>query len=168
MLGRARAEFGVEQPADVVATLDELYQSAEGHLLYARALEAIGRIDEATEEYNARSYFSGAEARVRYSMLLNRLGREAEGKRVLDDLMTHMRQAPKYVRSRARDGAETTAPAPSRRGAEQQRVSLARHQIDGAVTRTNLDDDSYRPRRTPRSGAAPMVGRVARAELETA
>jgi hypothetical protein len=105
MLGRARAEFGVGQPADTVATLNELrrrwpdYPSAEGHLLYARALEEIGRTDEAIEEYMALSdYFPGAEARVRYGMLLNRLGREAESKRVLNDLVTHMRRAPKYVR----------------------------------------------------------------------
>jgi hypothetical protein len=105
VLGRARAEFGVGQPADAVATLNELrrrwpdYPSAEGHLLYARALEEIGRTDEAIEEYKALSdYFPGAEARVRYGMLLNRLGREAEGKRVLNDLVTHMRRAPKYVR----------------------------------------------------------------------
>jgi hypothetical protein len=102
MLGRPRAEFGVGQPADTIATLDELrcrwpdHQSDEGHLLYVRALDEIGRTNEAIEEYKALSgYYPGAEAQVRYDMLLNRLGREAEGKRVLNDLMTHMRQAPK-------------------------------------------------------------------------
>jgi hypothetical protein len=105
MLGRARAEFGAGQPADTVATLDELrrrwpdYQSGEGHLLYARSLEEIGRTDEAIEEYNALfCYYPGAEARVRYGMLLNRLGREAEGKTVLNDLLTHIRRAPKFAR----------------------------------------------------------------------
>ena len=45
MLGLARAEFGLGRSEDTVKTLDELrrrwpdYQSAEGHLLYARALE---------------------------------------------------------------------------------------------------------------------------------
>jgi hypothetical protein len=104
-LGRARAEFGLGSSADAVATLDELrtrwpdYQSADGHLLYARALEEIGRTDEALQEYRALAdYFPGAEARVRYGILLDRLGREAEAKRVLTDLLTHMRRAPKYVR----------------------------------------------------------------------
>jgi hypothetical protein len=104
-LGRARAEFGMGRSADAVATLDELrtrwpdYQSADGHLLYARALEEIGRTDEALQEYRALAdYFPGAEARVRYGILLDRLGREAEAKRVLTDLLTHMRRAPKYVR----------------------------------------------------------------------
>ena len=105
MLGRARAEFGLDQQAETVATLDELrrrwpdYQSADGHLLYARALEEGGRADEAIEEYKALAgYYPGAEARVRYGMLLDRLGRRDEARRVLTDLMTHMRRAPKYVR----------------------------------------------------------------------
>jgi len=105
MLGRARAEFGLGHAADTVATLDELrrrwpdYQSADGHLLYARALEDAGRTDEAVEEYKALAgYFPGAEARVRYGMLLGRLGRPDEARRVLTDLLTHMRRAPKYVR----------------------------------------------------------------------
>ena len=105
LLGRARAEFGLGQSAETIATLEELrrrwpdYQSADGHLLYARALEEVGRTDEAIEEYRALAdYYPGAEARVRYGMLLDRLGREAEAKRVLTDLLTHMRRAPKYVR----------------------------------------------------------------------
>ncbi len=104
-LGRARAEFGAGSPADAVATLDELrrrwpnYRSADGHLLYARALEEIGRTDEAIEEYKAlAAYYPGAEARVRYGMLLDRLDRKAEARAVLDDLLTHMRRAPRHVR----------------------------------------------------------------------
>jgi hypothetical protein len=105
MLGRARAEFGLGHSADTVATLDELrrrwpdYQSADGHLLYARALEEIGRTDEAIEEYKALAgYFPGAEARVRYGLLLDRIGERAEARRVFTDLLTHMRRAPRYVR----------------------------------------------------------------------
>ena len=105
MLGRARAEFGCGRSAEVVATLDELrrrwpdYQSADGHLLYARALEEAGHTDAAIEEYKALAgYFPGAEARARYGMLLGRLGRRDEARQVLTDLLTHMRRAPKYVR----------------------------------------------------------------------
>jgi hypothetical protein len=104
-LGRARAEFGIGRPADTAATLDELrhrwpnWQSSDGHLLYARALEEIGRTDEAIEEYKALAgYFPGAEARVRYGLLLDRLDRKSEARAVLSDLLTHMRRAPKHVR----------------------------------------------------------------------
>jgi tetratricopeptide (TPR) repeat protein len=57
VLGKARAEFGLGHAAETVATLDRLrarwpeYQSAEGHLLYARALEESGRTEEALFEY---------------------------------------------------------------------------------------------------------------------
>jgi hypothetical protein len=86
-LGKARAQFGLEQPQEVVATLDDLrerwpdYQSAEGHLLYARALEESGRTEDALSEYQAvANYYPGAEARVRYGLLLAKAGQQAEAK----------------------------------------------------------------------------------------
>jgi hypothetical protein len=104
-LGKARAEFGLERPREAVATLDDLrerwpdYQSADAHLLYARALEASGRTDEALSEYQAvANYYPGAEARVRYGLLLDKAGRAAEAKAVLADLLAQLRRAPKYVR----------------------------------------------------------------------
>ncbi len=105
MLGRARAEFGLGRSEDAVRTLDDLrrrwpdYQSAEGHLLYARALEGAGHSDEAIEEYRALSnYYPGAEARVRYGLLLQKLGRDMEAKVLLTEVVTQMRRAPRYVR----------------------------------------------------------------------
>ncbi len=58
-LGKAQAQFGLNRFADVLATLDDLkaewpdFESAEGHLLYARSLAEVGRIDEALDEYHA-------------------------------------------------------------------------------------------------------------------
>jgi hypothetical protein len=103
-LGRARAEFGLGEMAQTVATLDELrahfpdYQSADAHLLYARALEGAGRTDEALEDYAALiQYFPGAEARVRYGQLLDRVGRRAEAKSIFTDVIVQLRRAPKYA-----------------------------------------------------------------------
>jgi len=104
-LGKAQAEFGRNRPADALATLDDLqkrwpdFQSAEGHLLYARALAEVGRIEEALDEYHALAgYFHGAEARVRYGMLLRMAGRNAEARIVFNELLLQMRRAPKYLR----------------------------------------------------------------------
>jgi hypothetical protein len=104
-LGKARAEFGLGNPQEAVATLDELrarwpnYQSAEGHLLYARALEASGRSQQALSEYEAVSqYYPGAEARVRYGSLLDEVGRHAEAKVVFGDVLKQTKRAPKHVR----------------------------------------------------------------------
>ncbi len=104
-LGKAQAQFGLNRPADALATLDDLkaqwpdFKSADGHLLYARSLAELGRIDEALEEYHALvAYFPGAEARVRYGMLLRIVGRNAEARVVFNELLLQMKRAPKYLR----------------------------------------------------------------------
>src|SRR5262249_55363591 len=104
-LGKARAEFGLGRPQDAITTLDALrrrwpdYQSADGHLLYARALEQSGRSSEALEEYEAvATYYAGAEARVRWALLLGKVGRRTEAKRLCTEVLTRMKRAPKYVR----------------------------------------------------------------------
>src|SRR3954453_6973211 len=81
VLGKARALFGDGRLAATVELLDRLrerwpdYESAEGHLLYARALEDSGRLAEATDEYRELSgYYAGAEPRVRYGLALRKLG----------------------------------------------------------------------------------------------
>jgi hypothetical protein len=105
MVGRARAEFGLGRFADARATLDELrwrwpdWQSGGGHLVYARALEEEGRMAEAVDEYRALSnYYVGAEPRVRLGLALRKLGREAEARAVLADVVRQMSRAPKFAR----------------------------------------------------------------------
>ena len=104
-LAKAQAQHGRQRPADALATLDNLrerwpdFESAEGHLLYARALAELGRTDEALEEYHALvGYAPGAEARVRYGLLLDMVGRTAEARIVFNELLIQMRRAPKYLR----------------------------------------------------------------------
>ena len=52
-LAKARAQFGDSRAADALATLEDLqerwpdFESSEGHLLYARSLAEVGRIEEA-------------------------------------------------------------------------------------------------------------------------
>ena len=104
-LGKARAEFGLGQMDEAIATLDALrhrwpdYQSAEGHLVYARALDDSGRPEEALAEYQALAgYYPGAEARVRYGLLLARLGYQHEAKTLLTETLGQLKRAPKFVR----------------------------------------------------------------------
>jgi hypothetical protein len=105
MAGRARAEFGLRRFADARATLDELrrrwpdWQSGDGHLVYARALEEEGRLAEAVDEYRELSgYYAGAEPRVRLGLALRKLGRESEARTVLADVIRQMSRAPKFAR----------------------------------------------------------------------
>jgi hypothetical protein len=93
LLGLARAQFALEHWTPARETLDRLikenpdFKSADGHLLYARALEGEGNIAKAKQEFEALSkYFPGAEARYRFAALLTKMG---EGQRAKDEL-THL------------------------------------------------------------------------------
>jgi hypothetical protein len=105
LLGKARAVFGDARFAETVVLLDQLrerwpdFESAEGHLLYARALEDSGRIAEAADEYRAVSdYDAGAEPRVRYALALRKLGRDIDARETLLDVVKRLELAPRYVR----------------------------------------------------------------------
>jgi hypothetical protein len=105
LLGKARAVFGGGRFAETVVLLDQLsarwpdFESAEGHLLYALALEESGRIAEAADEYRSlSSYYAGAEPSVRYALALRELGREAEAREVFSDVVKRIELAPRYVR----------------------------------------------------------------------
>lgn len=104
-LGKAKAQFARNRAGDALATLDELqrtwpdYNSAEAHLLYARALAEAGRTTEALEEYQALTdYAPSAEVKVRYGLLLKLVGRTAEAKVVFTEFLIQMKRAPRYVR----------------------------------------------------------------------
>jgi hypothetical protein len=105
MLGLARAQFAHGDAAATRATLDELirlnpeFKSPEGHLLFARALEAEGDFVRALEEYGAlAAYFPGAEAAVRYAQLLRRQQQAAQARKVLQELVDQATVAPAHYR----------------------------------------------------------------------
>ena len=80
-LGLARARLESGDAAGAVADLETLardtpeQRTADGHLLYARALDGAGQTQAALDEYAALvDYFPGEEARCRYADLLTRIG----------------------------------------------------------------------------------------------
>ena len=109
-LGKARAQFGLRQSRAAIATLDELvrrwpdFHSADGHLLYAIALEESGRNDEALAQYaNVGQYYPGVEPRVRQAQLLQKLGRGTEAKTIAEDVVRGLNRAPAHVRRNQRE-----------------------------------------------------------------
>jgi hypothetical protein len=110
MLGLARAQFGNEQYEDVRNTLDLLieknpdFRSPEGHLLYARAVEACGDDERALDEYKvvARS-FAGAEAQLRYGLILERLGNDDAALAEFEEILTTADLAPRHYRKAQRE-----------------------------------------------------------------
>jgi hypothetical protein len=105
MLGLARAQFGKGDATGARTTLDEIirlnpdFRSPEGHLLYARALEAEGNAAKALEEYEVLApAYPGAEASVRYAQLLKAQGRDTDAARVVRELLEQARIAPAHYR----------------------------------------------------------------------
>ncbi len=105
LLLRARLEFENERTTETVKTLETLqehnpdFRSAEGHLLYARALEAEGRIDEAVKEYSAVSgYFPGVEARYRLALCLGVAGKDSAARTEFESILNDAKLAPPHFR----------------------------------------------------------------------
>ncbi len=105
LLGLARAQSGKQDFAAARATLERLtaqnpeFKSPDAQLLYAGALEATDALDEAERAYAALAPgYPGAEARLRYGVLLKRRGKLAEASRVLRDLLDGARLGPAHYR----------------------------------------------------------------------
>ncbi len=101
----AQAYFGMQEYAKAKQTLADLIQhnpnfkSADGHLLYARTLEALGDTSGALQEYKVLTEsFPGEEARVRYALLLKSLNDLDEAARTFDEVVRRAARAPKYYR----------------------------------------------------------------------
>jgi len=105
LLLKARLEFENERAAEAVQTLETLqehnpdFRSADGHLLYARALEAEGRINEAIKEYSAVSgYFPGVEARYRLAHCLEIAGKKPAARAEFESILNDAKLAPPHFR----------------------------------------------------------------------
>ena len=106
MLGKARAEYSLGVPSTSPSRRSKssnaagpTYQSAEGHLLYAIALEKAGRDDEALANYeDVGRHYPGSEPRVRQALLLQRLGRRDEARSIAGDVARSLGRAPEHVR----------------------------------------------------------------------
>jgi len=105
LLALANAQFAAARYPDVIGTLDYLrdknpgLRAADGHLIYARALEETGATQRALKEYDALAgYYPGAEARVRQAMLFKKLGRTAEAQELFAAILKDARLAPKHFR----------------------------------------------------------------------
>jgi hypothetical protein len=110
MLGLAAAQFAYDQFAEARQTLDDLrfhnpdFKSVDGHLLYARALEGEGNLDQALAEFRAlAAYYPGAEARVRFAQLLKRKGDVAGALQELKELLEQAEHAPRHYKKMQRE-----------------------------------------------------------------
>ena len=113
LLALSKAQFAASRYTDAIATLDYLreknpgFRSADGHLVYARALEESDATTRALEEYAALvNYYPGAEARVRQAMLYKKIGDKARAAELFAALLKDARLAPKHFRRSEREWIE--------------------------------------------------------------
>jgi hypothetical protein len=105
LLGLARAQFDGEHFAAARATLERLthnnpdFKSIDAQLVYARTLEALDSLEDAERAYAAVAPgYPGAEARLRYALLLKRRGKIEEARRILKDLLDGAKLGPAHYR----------------------------------------------------------------------
>ncbi len=104
-LGRARMlsgdGAGAEQLFQQLKAVDPAAMDADVELDYARALEMQGKNDAAVRQYQAvANRYPGEEARTRYALLLEKLGREADAQAIFQEVIVSVKGAPSYYRSR--------------------------------------------------------------------
>lgn len=106
LLGLAQARFANEEFEKSRDTLDLLmeknpeFRSSDGHLLYARSVEACGDDMKALDEYKAVSaYYAGAEAKVRYAQALEKSGDTKAALSEFEDILTAAELAPRHYRT---------------------------------------------------------------------
>lgn len=110
MLELAQSLFHNKDFQDCKTTLEQIiehnpdFKSQDGHLLYARTLEALSDNDAALHEYQALSeYYSGYEARCRYALLLQKHGRVEQAKILFNEILQHAKNLSPDRRKLQRD-----------------------------------------------------------------
>jgi hypothetical protein len=105
LLGLARAQFAKGDFGAARLTLERLsqhnpdFKSADAQLLYARTLEAQDALEDAERAYAAVApAYPGAEARLRYGVLLKRRGKLPEAQRIFKDLLDGAKLGPAHYR----------------------------------------------------------------------
>jgi hypothetical protein len=105
LLLRARIAYETGKPEEAVNALEYLQQenpefrSAEGHLLYARSLEATERMAEAIDEYQTVSnYFPGVEARYRLARAFISSGETEKARKEFEQIVNDANLAPPHFR----------------------------------------------------------------------
>lgn len=113
LLAVAIAQFEKGLFSETVATLDHLiaknpgFKSADGHLLYARALEGLGNTDKALAEYTVLAdYYPGPEARCRYGVFLKQLHRPDEAKEQFQQVLLTAKHSPRHYHQMHRQWIE--------------------------------------------------------------
>ncbi len=107
LLGRARAQVELGRPAEALEQLTKLAATGskqpQGDLIRARALQALGRTDEAEKAFDlAVERMTGLEALARQAAFLAETGRADQAKEILADLDKRVTKTQAHFRREAK------------------------------------------------------------------
>ncbi len=75
------------------------FKSQDGHLLYARCLKSLEENEAALEEYKVLAgYYTGAEAKCRYALVLKKLGKTEQAQILFKEISDYGKDAPSFYR----------------------------------------------------------------------
>lgn len=104
-LGLASALLGMDDFQEALAVAQALrhshstFRAPEIALVAARALEGLGRYDEALAEYRVLAEtYSGEEGRWRYGALLSRMGRKQDAEEIFRRMLRNSDRMPEHYR----------------------------------------------------------------------
>jgi hypothetical protein len=107
-MGRAKLLAG-DGPGSVEAfeklkDLDKAAFDADAELDYARSLDLVGRTEDALRQYEVVvPRYPGEEARCRYAVFLQKIGRRERAQALFREIVDSVRHSPGYYRSRQRE-----------------------------------------------------------------
>lgn len=85
------------------------YYKPYAHLLYARALDAAGKKEEALQEFEALApTYPGQEARCRYAFLLSEMGQRSQARSVADELLRMVQRGNRSYKVAQKEWADRT------------------------------------------------------------
>lgn len=106
LLGLATAHHGLQEYSDALSCLDHLKQknpqqtSEEGHLLYAKCLQGLGRDAEAMHEFESLArYYAGPEPACRLGQLLKKNGQPDKANAIFQDILSRAKRGSSHYRS---------------------------------------------------------------------
>lgn len=116
LLGLIQTQFYLKQYQEVIDSYSRLIKnnskvkSPEGHLLYARSLQAINNMKAAINEYEKlHTYYPGLEASARYYRALIESGKTEIAKEVHNSIMYKYAHSPSYYRKEQKKWIELTS-----------------------------------------------------------
>jgi hypothetical protein len=113
LLGYARACYAKGEAQAALDALDHLkssnpdFESNDGHLLYGKCLEGVGRLGEALEEFRSLAAVApGEEARCRLALLLQQMGDIDAARAVFAEILARAKRATGHYRRTEREWIE--------------------------------------------------------------